>query len=408
MASIRKKSDTAWLVSWREGGRDSKKRYRQFRTEAEALAFKATVEPSPHDALMAEHQRSFDRGEMDASMAAMLGLTALQAEDPDWSVVGYLRRMIAADRELRDTTRTLYERNIRVHLDDTELGKMDVRHVTPDDLTRWWAQLDAGVGARRNVHQLISKVLKRAMLVGDIEANPLARAPEVKRPKAGRREEVEPLTVDQIEALAESARRLRRGATGLAAAMGAARDRLEVLVMAYGGLRAGEVGGLRVQDMRREGDACQLRIRQAVVRETGKAAYVAPPKTSSGRRVVSIPCSLADEIEAFVSEHATASDGRVFHGPNGEMRAHNDINHNVSSAAKAIGMDVNAHQLRHTAVSLLIDAGANPKSIQAFIGHADIRETLQTYGHLFDTGGAQLAEIMESLREEHRTRINGE
>jgi integrase len=65
-------------------------------------------------------------------------------------------------------------------------------------------------------------------------------------------------------------------------------------------------------------------------------------------------------------------------------------------------MDVNAHQLRHTAVSLLIDAGANARAIQSFVGHSDIRMTLGTYRHLFDHGGAALADIMEGLREEHR------
>jgi integrase len=63
---------------------------------------------------------------------------------------------------------------------------------------------------------------------------------------------------------------------------------------------------------------------------------------------------------------------------------------------------VHAHQLRHAAVSLLIDDGANPKDIQAFVGHADIRETLQTYGHLFDHGGAALAASMERRREARR------
>lgn len=65
-------------------------------------------------------------------------------------------------------------------------------------------------------------------------------------------------------------------------------------------------------------------------------------------------------------------------------------------------MDVNAHQLRHTAVSLLIDAGANPRAIQAFIGHSDVRMTLGVYGHLFDQGGQALADIMADLHEAHR------
>jgi integrase len=112
---------------------------------------------------------------------------------------------------------------------------------------------------------------------------------------------------------------------------------------------------------------------------------------------------VTDELKAFVAEEPPAPDGRVFHGDDGAMRAHTGINHGVQLAAKAAGLeDVHAHTLRHTAVSLLVDAGANPKAIQAFVGHANIRETLQTYGHLFDFGGQDLADKMEDLREKHR------
>lgn len=85
------------------------------------------------------------------------------------------------------------------------------------------------------------------------------------------------------------------------------------------------------------------------------------------------------------------------------MRAHTAINHGVHTAATRAGLPpVNAHRLRHTAVSLLIDQGANPKAIQQFVGHSDIRMTLGTYGHLFDYGGQVLADSLEALREKHR------
>jgi integrase len=211
--------------------------------------------------------------------------------------------------------------------------------------------------------------------------------------------EVEPLTPAQIEALADAALVARRGGVS---EMSKHRDRLEILVMGFAGLRAGEVGGLRRQDMRRVGKRCQLRLRQQVTRITGQGASVTPLKTQAAMRTVDVACSVFKELESFVKRHPPAADGRVFHGPNGELRAHNDVNHAVVSAGKRIGLDVNAHQLRHTAVSLLIDKGANPRAIQAFVGHSDVRMTLGTYGHLFDQGGQALADIMESLREQHR------
>lgn len=43
---------------------------------------------------------------------------------------------------------------------------------------------------------------------------------------------------------------------------------------------------------------------------------------------------------------------------------------------------ITLHGCRHTFASLLIDAGANPKAIQEFMGHAKIQTTFETYGHL--------------------------
>ena len=41
------------------------------------------------------------------------------------------------------------------------------------------------------------------------------------------------------------------------------------------------------------------------------------------------------------------------------------------------------HDLRHTAASLAISAGANVKSVQAMLGHASATMTLDTYAGLF-------------------------
>ncbi len=44
---------------------------------------------------------------------------------------------------------------------------------------------------------------------------------------------------------------------------------------------------------------------------------------------------------------------------------------------------VTPHDLRHTAASLAISAGANPKAVQTMLGHASAVLTLDTYADLF-------------------------
>jgi hypothetical protein len=55
----------------------------------------------------------------------------------------------------------------------------------------------------------------------------------------------------------------------------------------------------------------------------------------------------------------------------------------------------NPHGMRHTCVALLIDQGAHPLGIQRYVGHADIRTTMNTYGHLFPNYDDELAHALD-------------
>ena len=50
----------------------------------------------------------------------------------------------------------------------------------------------------------------------------------------------------------------------------------------------------------------------------------------------------------------------------------------------SVGQPCTFHDLRHTHAALLIAHGEHPKVIQERLGHASIKTTLDTYGHLID------------------------
>ena len=53
-------------------------------------------------------------------------------------------------------------------------------------------------------------------------------------------------------------------------------------------------------------------------------------------------------------------------------------------ATKAAGVEgTTIHDLRHTAASLLIAAGADVKAVQVILGHSTATMTMDLYGHLF-------------------------
>lgn len=138
---------------------------------------------------------------------------------------------------------------------------------------------------------LVSKAFNEAYREGVIDANPLARA-GLKAPSKQRQVEVVPLSVEEVERLAGAAM--------------SQRDRAAILLMAYAGLRAGEIGGLRETDVDWDGKRLPLR-QQAIGSRTGKS--IAPLKTRAARRTVSIAPSVLAELRAL----RPAEDGRLCH-----------------------------------------------------------------------------------------------
>jgi len=55
----------------------------------------------------------------------------------------------------------------------------------------------------------------------------------------------------------------------------------------------------------------------------------------------------------------------------------------IEKAAEKAGIErTRLHNLRHTAISLLLNSGADPFAVQKLAGHSDVRLTTQTYAHV--------------------------
>src|SRR4051794_10386355 len=70
-------------------------------------------------------------------------------------------------------------------------------------------------------------------------------------------------------------------------------------------------------------------------------------------------------------------------------------------AAAAAGLPgLTPHELRHTAASLAVAAGANVKAVQRMLGHASAAMTLDVYAGLF---GDDLDDLADGLDRLHRS-----
>ncbi len=101
---------------------------------------------------------------------------------------------------------------------------------------------------------------------------------------------------------------------------------------------------------------------------------------------MTLPGSLVEVIAAHFAAHPPAA-GLVFTSTEGQPIRFTNFRRRIwRPGLEAAGLDpsVRFHDLRHSHAAMLIAAGEHPKVIQARLGHASIRTTLDTYGHLFD------------------------
>ena len=156
-----------------------------------------------------------------------------------------------------------------------------------------------------------------------------------------------------------------------------------VLVLAYCGLRWGEAVGLRVKDI----DMLRRRINVTVnAVEVGDRIEVGTPKTHK-RRSVPFPAGLAVPFarlcEGKTPEQLVFADRRG--GYMRRTRTDESSRGWFSQAVRRAAVPtMTPHDLRHTAASLAVQAGANVKAVQRMLGHASAAMTLDVYADLFD------------------------
>ena len=69
----------------------------------------------------------------------------------------------------------------------------------------------------------------------------------------------------------------------------------------------------------------------------------------------------------------------------------------VRAPARRHQRHLTLHDLRHTAVSLMVSSGANVKAVQRQIGHKSAAMTLDTYADLFEADLDKLGERMGEM-----------
>jgi integrase len=278
---------------------------------------------------------------------------------------------------LKESTRASYDAAWRLRIEPV-FGSTRVRRITPGVIDEWVStMINDGVSRSKITEALgvLGRVLDRVVRDRVLPRNPCAeRVVTLPRKQPTERPVLSPAEVERI-----------------AAACASARDQVLIRLLAYGGLRIGEAFALQWSSIDVAGRT--VTVRESVASSNG------PPRLGSTKtyatRTIDIPAKLAAQLSAL---RDSAKSDLVFPNRQGApLRYRNWRRDTWDPATSKAGLVVLPHDLRATCASLLIDAGASPKDVQAHLGHEDITTTLQLYARVRPRRSADLASKLDAL-----------
>lgn len=352
MPSIEKRTRDG-VVSWQARYRDldGVQRKRSFRRRVDAERYLTTVQ---HDLLAGSY------------LDPRAGLITFGAWSTQWlDSLGHLKA----------TTRERYAGLLRRHV-LPKWGRRPLSSIRHADVAAWVSGMSHaghGAGTVRQAYRVLSLVLEVAVRDGRLHRNPALKVPLPRM----RRTTPRFLSPDQVVQLVQAA----------------GPDGLSIRLLALTGLRFGELAALRVGriDLARR----RLTISESVTEVGGRLVF-SSPKTHQ-TRTVPVPSSVIPALAAACE--GRAADQLLLTSPRGgPVRINNWRRRVFDPACERAGITgVTPHDLRHTAASLAVSAGANVKAVQRMLGHASAAMTLDVYAALFDADLDAVADGLDLL-----------
>ncbi|WP_077101541.1 tyrosine-type recombinase/integrase [Mycobacterium terramassiliense] len=295
---------------------------------------------------------------------------------------------LASRPDLSPKVRRGYEDNWRLRI-EPKFGNWPIGGILRENVQEWVNEMTAaGLGPRtvRWTHTVLRMTLDHAITDKRLRGkNP---ASNVRFPAMGETSHVY-LTAVEVAKLAE----LCDTTTGEDSR--AAKQGDVVLMLAYTGLRFGELTGLNVEDV--DVEARRIRVRRSITQLSGRLIE-GPPKSRAGRRSVPIPERLVPTLKRRI-EGRTAGEPAIM-SPKGSRLGLENWKRAVGWRTQIVELGrptMRVHDLRHTYASLARSAGADMKLLQVTMGHASIMVTAHTYADLYDSDLDRVANALDGL-----------
>jgi len=297
----------------------------------------------------------------------------------------FSREWLESKHKLKPSTRARYR--IIVEGELAKHGRIPLGDITRRWVREWVADLSVDLSPA-SVHKTVGvlrQVLAMAVAENRLGMNPVDG---VELPTVVAAEQ-RFITLEQLHALASAA----------------GTHRPLVYVLGTCGLRFGEASELRWRDI--DLDGLLIKVARSVTLVDGHFE-LGTPKGGKGR-AVSLPAFVADLLVAGEPDALVFPDsaGSYMRGTNVRRRWWSDAvaatqlfprTEKTPAGGLVTVYDFKLHELRHTAASLAIQAGANIKALQNMLGHESAGLTLDRYGHLYPSDveavGAALNDLL--------------
>ncbi|MBK6686477.1 MAG: site-specific tyrosine recombinase XerD [Deltaproteobacteria bacterium] len=263
---------------------------------------------------------------------------------------------LRVERGLSDNTLEAYSRDLGDFAGAMiEAGRQAAAAIGNEDVSRWVRSLaEAGLSPRSQARMLVAVrgFFRRLVKERALEADPARLVP---LPKLGKRL---PETVSEAQVRAMLA-------------LPSLRDRAMIALLYGAGLRVSEVVNL---------DLSAIHLEAGLIRVLGKG---------NKERVVPIGGAVIEAVRAYLQEERPKrlrgrTSDHVFPGRTGDGAFTRQAAFVViRRAARAAGLpkDLSPHKLRHAFATHLVRGGADLRSVQTMLGHADLRTT-EVYTHV--------------------------
>lgn len=287
----------------------------------------------------------------------------------------------ARAKPLKPTTEANYRNLLDRHILPV-LGDRRLDQITPNAVQLWWESLPA----KRPTERAHAYALLRSIMQFAVD-RPLCLIPEnpCQTPGAGRvvaKGKIRPASPQEVATIvANMPERLR----------------LAVLIAVWLGLRQGETMELRRRDVNLKRGT--VTVSRAVTRVKGEDPIVGDPKSEAGNRVVSIPPKLIPRFEDHLKRFTGPErDALLFAGrDSGEQLAPSTLYRWYYPAREAAGRkDLRWHDLRHTAATAAVEAGAPQRVVMNRLGHSTNAAALR-YQHFVQSQDKELADKLSEM-----------